>query len=323
MLLNQSLTVHIMRSLRSLAGEKVSIEYCYDIDSDISRFDELIKKHQIDAEEYCERGLESYLSEERRNEINASRKLHKLLVIGEYVRQGMIGTRDPELVRNISINQSKKSMERALKLALVDQRERLSGSHKSSNTARSQDGPHHHPQNEKNLQLIQNETEYLFTDTPPSPTLGCKKVLRSVDSNPMNLSANSIERCQPNSTHLFSEGVREEVMKQQLVQLFLTEQERLQNQRDQHLFQSINPISAPDNASSQMANTILASLEMQGLNRLVLHQFHQQQQQRQLQMQQSYETQLQRQLLLQHQQQHFRSVQMVTAAILGQQHSSR
>lgn len=288
MLLNQSLTVHIMRSLRALAGEKVSIEYCDEIDSDISRFDEIIKQHQIDPEEYCERGLESYLSEERRNEINASRKLHKLLVIGEYVRQGMMGARDPELVRNISLNQSNKSVARAQKLALIDQREFLSITKNSSNTGQSQAIAHQHSQNSDTKPFAEKKMDCVFTDTPSS----------SVDSTSLNISRNTFERCQPNSSHLPLEGVREEVMRQQLLRLFLMEHERQQNQRDQQIFQNPNAVSTPDELSSQIANAFFTSLQIQELHRLVLHQAHQQQQQQQLQIQQSYEIELQRRLLL-------------------------
>lgn len=313
MLLDQSLTVHIMRSLRSLAGEEVAIEYCHEIDSDTSRFDELIKKHQIDPEEYCERGLESYLSEERRNEINASRKLHKLLVIGEYVRQGMLGSSNPELVRNVSMNQSNKSLVRAQKLAMVDQRQSRSIANNDSNMDLKENTQRYQSQKQNAHAVVGKKTDRLFTNMPSSPSIGSKFIGKSIDPALWNLSRNSVEQSQPSNSHVISEGIRDDVMKQQLVQ-FLLEQERDRHQRAQS---RCHPRYGND-SSPQIVSSVLASLQMQELDRL----FHQNQQRQRLQIQHNYQTQVQRLLLLQqHQQQrHYESVQLATAAILEQQH---
>jgi hypothetical protein len=116
----------------------------------------LIKKANllIDPERYCERGLEAYQSKERRNTINTNRKLHMSLVIGEQSRQrrqqqhqsstmmmmtnnnnGCGGDNsntnrkcndnDPELIRNISMIQSKHSSLKAQLLAAIDQHEQV------------------------------------------------------------------------------------------------------------------------------------------------------------------------------------------------------
>lgn len=302
MLLDQSLTVHIMRSLRSLAGEEVGIEYCDEIDSDYCRFDELIKKHQIDSEEYCERGLESYLSEERRNEVNASRKLHKLLVIGECVRQGMLGTSNPELVRNVSMNQSKKSFERAQKLGLVDQREARAIEKSKQNVSQKEDVQQEHMQMKQNMKPIPEKTiDHILTKNLHSPIVASKSVSKSL----RNIPGTPIGHNQPNQTF--------DATKQQILQV-LRKQQQEQSQLAQYQCnfkpRNINATAVPDDS------LILASLQIQEVKRL----FHRKQQEQQIQIQRSYETQVQRLLLLQQQQRQYESMQLVSATILRQHH---
>lgn len=310
MLLDQSLTVHIMRSLRSLAGEKVAIDYCDEIDSDYSRFDELIKKHQIDPQEYCERGLESYLSEERRNEVNASRKLHKLLVIGEYVRRGISGDSNPELIRNISLNQSKKSQVRAQKLGLVDQREARIIEKNKNAMDQKEDTQQHLPQEQNMKPIVEKKMDHLLTNNLPSPVFMSKNIVsKSIDPS-WSIPGASIVHNQPNGPRDALDGIRDEVLKQQLLQLLMKQQhEQSRIAQSQFHFQqrNVNGIAIPDDSS------ILASLQMQELERL----FHQNQQQQQIQIQRNLETQVQRLLLLQQQQRHY---ELVSAAILGHHH---
>jgi len=315
MLLDQSLTVHIMRSLRSIAGEKVAIDYCDEIDSDSSRFDELIKKHQIDPEEYCERGLESYLSDERRNEVNASRKLHKLLVIGEHVRQGMLGSSNPELVRNVSMNQSKRSFLRAQKLASVDQREGRSTAKNNSNTDRKECTQQHQSQKQNAKTVIGQKMDCFLSN-------GSKFVGKSIDTAVWNLSGDPIKHAQTNEIHAIPDGIRNDILKQHLLQLLMEqEREREQNQRAQSQchprLRNPNAITIPDDSSPQIMNSFLASFQRQALEQRL---FHQNQQQQQLQIQRNYQTQVQRILLLQQQQHHHESIQLAAAAILGQHH---
>ena len=314
MLLDQSLTVHIMRSLRSIAGEKVAIDYCDEIDSDSSRFDELIKKHQIDPEEYCERGLESYLSDERRNEVNASRKLHKLLVIGEHVRQGMLGSSNPELVRNVSMNQSKKSFLRAQKLASIDQRDGRSTAKNNSNTDRKECTQQHQSQKQNVKTVIGQKMDHFLSN-------GSKFVGKSIDTGVWNLCGDPIKHARTNEIHAIPDGIRNDILKQHLLQL-LMEREREQNQRAQSQchprLRNPNVITIPDDSSRHIMNSFLASFQRQALEQRLFHQSQQQQQQ--LQIQRNYQTQVQRILLLQQQQQQHESIQLATVAILGQHH---
>lgn len=307
MMLDQSLTVHIMRSLRFLAGEEVGIDYCDEIDSDYSRFDELIKKHQIDSEEYCERGLESYLSEERRNEVNASRKLHKLLVIGEYVRQGMLGTSDPELVRNVSMSQSKKSFERSQKLGLVDQREARAIEKSKQNKSQKESEQKHLPLKQNMKLIVKKKMDHILTKNLHSPIVASK----SINTSLRNIPGKSLDNDQPNQSRFALIGIRDDVMKQQGFQLLMKQQQE-QSQLAQYQLnfeqRNMNAIAVPDDSS------FLASLQMQELERL----FHQKQQEQQIQIQRNYETQVQRLLLLQQQQRQYESMQLVSAAILGQ-----
>jgi hypothetical protein len=77
----------------------------------------------IDPEVYCERGLESYQSKERRHEIDTKRKLHRFLVIREQARQVIVGTKDPELLRQMASTQSQGSLMKAQLRAALDQHE--------------------------------------------------------------------------------------------------------------------------------------------------------------------------------------------------------
>lgn len=122
LLLDQFLTVHIMRSLRALSQNEDEKSGDSNNDKKFS-CDDYLKKLAIDPKDYCERGLENYESEEGRNQINLNRKRHKLLVIEEYKRQRITGTNDPELVRIISMTQSVRSMLKAQLLAAIDQQE--------------------------------------------------------------------------------------------------------------------------------------------------------------------------------------------------------
>lgn len=94
-------TVHIMQYLRSMGSDN----------------------SELDPERYCERGLESYQSQERRNEIDTMRKLHRLMVIHEQARQSVLGTRDPEQIRLMATLQSERSLLRAQIRAALDQRD--------------------------------------------------------------------------------------------------------------------------------------------------------------------------------------------------------
>jgi len=284
MMLDQCLTVHIMRSLRSLTGEKVPTDYCDEIDCSTCRFDELIKKHSIDPEEYCERGLESYLSNERRHGINASRKLHKFLVIGEYDRQSMTGTFDFELVRNASLTHSKKSLARARKLALIDQREAQAGNKLDK------------PNNEDYKQDV------------------CERQIKRQD-----ISANSTQETKilVNENQFSSEAIREALIKQQLIHL-LRNQERELNQRAQSQYDfnqsHLNSITASLNIQEQEQLFHLNHKQQKQEDN------HNHRHQLQLHDQCNYQHQVQRLLLLQQHQQHYDAVQLASAAILGQCH---
>jgi len=278
MMLDQCLTVHIMRSLRSLAGEKVPTDYCDEIDCDTRRFDELIKKHSIDPEEYCERGLESYLSDERRHGINVTRKLHKLQVMSEYDRQGMSGTINLELVRNASLIHSKKSLARATKLALIDQREAQAGNNldKPKTVGNKQDGRQHKLKCQELPSNSTQETKFLI-----------------------------------NENQFSSEAIRDALIKQQLVHLLLN-QERELNQRAQSQYHfNQNHLNSLTFSLGIQEQERLFHLNQKQDN-------HRHQLQLQLHDQCTYQQQVQRLLLLQQHQQHYDAVQLASAAILGQ-----
>ncbi len=78
---------------------------------------------ELDPEKYCERGLESYQSKERHNEIDLKRKLHVVRVIHEQARQSILGTKDPEQIRLMAASQSEGSLLRAQIRAALDQHE--------------------------------------------------------------------------------------------------------------------------------------------------------------------------------------------------------
>ena len=78
---------------------------------------------ELDPEKYCERGLESYQSKERKQEIEMKRKLHQFLVIQEQARQASLGTKDPERLRLMAVTQSEGSLRKAQLRAALDQHE--------------------------------------------------------------------------------------------------------------------------------------------------------------------------------------------------------
>jgi hypothetical protein len=78
---------------------------------------------ELDPEQYCERGLESYQSKEKRSEIDVKRKLHQFLVIREQARQSILGAKDPELLRLMATQQSEGSLRKAQLRAALDQHE--------------------------------------------------------------------------------------------------------------------------------------------------------------------------------------------------------
>ncbi|KAL3906969.1 MAG: hypothetical protein SGILL_009063, partial [Bacillariaceae sp.] len=78
---------------------------------------------QMDPNQYCERGLESYQSKEKRSEIDVKRKLHRFLVIREQARQAVLGSKDPELLRLMATQQSEGSLRKAQLRAALDHHE--------------------------------------------------------------------------------------------------------------------------------------------------------------------------------------------------------
>ncbi|KAL3923977.1 MAG: hypothetical protein SGILL_001327 [Bacillariaceae sp.] len=78
---------------------------------------------ELDPELYCERGLESYQSKEKRNEIDVKRRLHRFSVIREQARQSILGAKDPELLRVTAASQSEGSLRKAQLRAALDQHE--------------------------------------------------------------------------------------------------------------------------------------------------------------------------------------------------------
>jgi len=151
-MLDQYLTVQIMRSLRILVKKEGNAVDDWDESGDNengkSRCEELIKKLSIDPKEYCERGLESYRTDEGRKKINLGRKRHKLSVINEYKRQGMTGMIDPELLRSVSIAESTRSYVKAQWLASIDQQEA-----QASNCATKGDQDEEQKQQKKHIPL--------------------------------------------------------------------------------------------------------------------------------------------------------------------------
>jgi len=337
MLMDQCLTVHIMRSLRSLEGETVTTDHSDEDDCNNSRFDELIKKHLIDPEEYCERGLESHLSEERRNDINAARKPHKSLVIREHVRQKMMGIQNPELLRSVSLTQSRKSSIRVQKLALVDQREaRARNNTKNTNDENQKQDRRRHQQQiqhtstnvERNmtpLDLLWSRSGHenkKMTDPLSFRTQGVKIMGKGINKMLCNhLEHNLFEQTHQNKNSDVSEAIaiRDNFMKQQQQQLHLLLKQNQRSQSEYHLkHTNLSSMLIPDGSSTATnppnMNSILASLQMQEHERLFQHS------QQQLQNQRNYQQQVQRLLLLQQHEQHYKSLQLASAVILGQSH---
>jgi len=338
MLMEQWLTVRIMRSLRSLSGEEVATEYSDEDDCDNCRFDELIKKHLIDPEEYCERGLESYLSEERRNKINVTRKLHRLQVIEEYVRQGVLGRLNPELVRSVSLTQSNKSLIRSQKIALVDQRIERASINTKSDDDEKHDTPKKYHTDITSIETKMTPLDRLWsgsnhqcknkTDSPSPPTIGMMMV-KDINTKLCNdFRHDPFDRMQRKEIHTTSGAIQDTAMEQHLLHLLLRQE---QNQRAQSQYQpqhrNPNSITIQDALSTainaQTMNSILASLQIQEQEQLA-HQKHQQEQQRQqeqhqqLQNQRNYQEQVQRLFMLQQYQEQYESMQLASASSLGQ-----
>ena len=80
-------------------------------------------ERQLDPEQYCERGLESYQSKEKHSEIDVKRKLHRFLVIREQARQSVTGSKDPELLGMMAAQQSEGSLRKAQLRAALDRHE--------------------------------------------------------------------------------------------------------------------------------------------------------------------------------------------------------
>ena len=161
--------------------------------------------------------------------------------------------------------------------------------------------------------IVEKKIDDILTKNLPSPVFISKNIVRKNIDPSWNIPGASIVHNQPNEPRDALDGIRDEVLKQQLLQ-FLMQQQHEQSHLAQSQFhfqqRNVNGITIPDDSS------ILASLQMQELERL----FHQNQQQQQIQVQRNFETQVQRLLLLQQQQRHYESVQLVSAAILGHYH---
>jgi len=329
-LLEQCLTVHIMRSLRTIAAKASTTDDDKDGSNggnfNVNYCDELIKKNLIDPEEYCERGLESYQSEERRNEINSNRKLHQFLVIGEYVRQGVVGRKDPEQVRNVSMTKSKKSLTKAQMLAAIDQRYVQA----SNIDTKNKDEDSHSHSERKQEQYINTGVKKEMTTPLDSLWSRDHQVNNNKNTIPSSIHAQGIKSmgmdkdmdtkyCNPfqsiqrNDTHV-------EQQQQQYHDLLLNQQQQQQQQQQyaqsqyhpqQHNSNSNSNINIPNGpsttAASTMCNSMLAAYVLE--ERL----FHQQQQQ-----QQQYQQHVQRLLLLQQYQQQYQSLALATAARAGQ-----
>jgi hypothetical protein len=320
--------------LRSLSGEEVATEYSDEDDGDNCRFDELMKKCLIDPEEYCERGLESYFSEERRNEINATRKLHRLQVIEEYGRQGMLGRSNPELVRSVSLIQSRKSLNRSQKIALVDQRIERASINTKSDDDEKHDTPKKYHTDITSIETKMTPLDRLWsgsnhqckskTDSPSAPAIG-RMMVKDIDTKLCNdFGHDHFDHMQRNEIHTASGAMQDTAMEQHLLHFLLRQK---QNQRCQSLYQpqhrNPNSITIQDYLSTainaQMMNSILASLQTQEHEQLAHQQEQQrQQQQQQLQNQRNYQEQVQRLLILQQYQEQYESMQLASASFLGQ-----
>lgn len=337
MLVDQSLTVNIMRSLRSLAGEIVALDYCDETNSDNSRFDDLIEQNLIDPEEYCERGLESYLSDERRNEVNAARKLHRALVIGECIRQEMLGLSDTEKVRNVSLPRTKKSLMRAQKLALFDQRVARDITKNKKNVEVNHDAREQQPGTYRNnlthekkvtpLDVVWSQSDQQYqkmTDRPSTPTLGRKKPENGMDAALCDL----LRRNTPKNMHRVesiaaTKDNHDILTRQQLLHSMFSKQEQNRCAKPQFQFQRDKqfPFAIPNDLFkiseakpidlNSILDSVLTTVQIQEEQRLI-HQLQEQQ----LQNQRNFQHQAQR-LLLQ-QQQHNNACQLAVAAILQQ-----
>lgn len=280
-----------MRSLRIIAG-KVGTSLDNDDGSDGKGefLEELVKKMAIDPEEYCERGLESYASEEGRNMINLDRKRHKLLVIGEHIRQGKVGAKDPELVRSVSETQSKKSLVKARLLAAIDQREARASNNKNE------------PNEGLPLRPCQRNISLHTIGVNPSQENNKKSVHR----NTYNVVSNPIQ-----------DSAVKQLQRQQHLELLLKQQQ----QRNQcHGYTNKNNFLKISNRPSTpietptMTNPVTAIQEQ-----LLLHSLRQRQEQ--LRQQQYYQDNIHLLLLHPQQQQHHRSLEAAATPLVD--HSPR
>jgi len=319
-LLDQCLTVNIMRSLRILAKkEGVAFDDNYECGGNHrngkSSCEQLMKKLAIDLKEYCERGLESYQTEEGRNKINLDRKRHKLSVIREHNRQGMAGTKDPELVRRVSMAQSKISSCKAQLLAAIDQQEERASNSNSNSNISAKDG-----NGEKEEQAPGQQPRPLgsfgspidanckkYTDPSPSYNQGMKRIL----SRPVHR----------NDTHFVPDAPRDDFFEQHQQQqyrdfLLKKQQEQylldlLLKQQRQHAQCHLHYHPQKNNKNGFMniqQNTPSTAIEAS----IMLTSIQEQQQQHQ---QLCYQKSLQ-QLLHHQRQQKFRVIGMATAALV-------
>ena len=220
-----------MRSLRILAKkEGVAFDDNYECGGNRkngkSCCEELMKKLAIDPKEYCERGLESYQTEEGRNKINLDRKRHKLSVIGEHNRQGMAGTKDPELVRRVSMAQSEISSCKAQLLAAIDQQEeRASNSNRSAEDGNDEKKQH---------ALEQQQRPRPLDSFGSSIDSNCNKYTNPSHSYNQGMKSVVNQPVHRNDIHFVSHAPRDDFFKQHQQQYrdFLIKKQQEQYHRD-------------------------------------------------------------------------------------------
>jgi len=177
-LIEQSLTVYIMRSLRTLLAQSANTSTTVSLNDGKSNTAngngnnsdsgfELMKKanSMIDPDEYCERGFESYQSEELQIQIYTNRKLHTSLVIGEQTRQWINEVKDPELIRNSSMVLSVLSSLKAQLLAVIDKEEvqtnsKYNNNNNNSSSSSSKSKSNSGKQQQQQPPILQKVQEY-------------------------------------------------------------------------------------------------------------------------------------------------------------------
>ena len=305
MLLEQCWTVHVMRTSRASATNSGATETDHECIVKATSCQELLAKNLINTEQYCERGLESYLSEERRIQINSARKHHKLSVINEHGRQGKLGMRDPELLRSVSLNLSRTSTLRAELLALIDQKEARADTHTTSNNSneiQKQNGIDQ--KHERSQQMSENQLvdENPIRGLTPLDILWLQRdhkhkgmidassralATKTMDKN--TIGSNSFEHIKREDNRIVAAVIQQHLIKQQaLLGHLLFKQQRQRAQFAQLQYHSQDKINAligksggsHDVASSVTLNSVLAPLQLQ---ECLLQQRQNQQQQRQLQ----------------------------------------